>query len=121
MRALGCSSSSSRVCTVRGPVPTREQGTDEVHVGRQAQNLPADLDPAHEQADTGDQQGTAAAHHQALEHENLADAGALLHALGITDRNIPYFFTVDPAGKIVHRESGKFEVDKLDALEEPML
>ncbi len=49
------------------------------------------------------------------------DADALLQALGITDRNIPYFFTVDPAGKIVHRESGKFDVDKLDALEEPML
>lgn len=49
------------------------------------------------------------------------DAAALLQALGIKDRDIPYFFTVDPSGNIVHRESGKFDVDKLDALEEPML
>lgn len=49
------------------------------------------------------------------------DYEALLQALGVTDRNIPYFFTVDPAGQVVHRESGKFDVDKLDALEEPML
>lgn len=46
---------------------------------------------------------------------------AFLQALGIKDRDIPYFFTLDPAGRIVHRESGKFDVDKLDALEEPML
>lgn len=49
------------------------------------------------------------------------DDDAFLQALGIQDRNIPYFFTVDPTGKIVRRESGKFDVDKLDALEEPML
>ena len=45
----------------------------------------------------------------------------VIQALGIEDRNIPYFFTVDPKGNIVHQESGKFNVDKLDALEEPML
>lgn len=49
------------------------------------------------------------------------DADPLLQALGIRNGNIPYFFTVDPKGNIVHRESGKFDVDKLDALEEPML
>lgn len=49
------------------------------------------------------------------------DDDVLLKALAITDKDIPYFFTVDPSGKIVHRESGKFDVDKLDALEEPML
>jgi hypothetical protein len=49
------------------------------------------------------------------------DADAALDALGIKDKGIPYFFTVDPQGKIVHRESGKFSVEKLDALEAPML
>ena len=49
------------------------------------------------------------------------DADALLQALDIKDKDVPYFFTVDPTGTIVHRESGKFDVDKLDALEEPML
>ena len=49
------------------------------------------------------------------------DADAVLETLGIKDTNIPYFFTVDPQGRIVHRESGTFDVDKLDALEEPML
>ena len=49
------------------------------------------------------------------------DADQVIQALGIKDRNIPYFFTVDPQGNIVHRESGTFTVDKLDALEEPML
>ncbi|MCO5273711.1 MAG: hypothetical protein M9900_02175 [Flavobacteriales bacterium] len=49
------------------------------------------------------------------------DADVVLQALGIRDRNIPYFFTVDPQGNIVHRESGKFSVEKLDALEAPLL
>jgi hypothetical protein len=49
------------------------------------------------------------------------DAGDLLEALGIRDKGVPYFFTVDPEGRIVHRESGKFSVEKLDALEAPML
>ena len=49
------------------------------------------------------------------------DADAVLEALDIKDKNIPYFFTVDPQGRVVHRESGSFDVDKLDALEEPML
>lgn len=49
------------------------------------------------------------------------DAGPVLKALGIEDRRRPYFFTVDPAGRIVHRESGPFTVEKLDALEAPML
>lgn len=49
------------------------------------------------------------------------NADAVLDALGIKDRGIPYFFTVDPQGHIVHRESGKFSVDKLDALEAPLL
>lgn len=49
------------------------------------------------------------------------ESDAVLQALGIKDKDVPYFFTVDPQGRIVHRESGKFDVDKLDALEEPML
>lgn len=49
------------------------------------------------------------------------DAALVLDALGIKDKGIPYFFTVDPQGNIVHRESGSFSVEKLDALEAPML
>ncbi|MBS1547413.1 MAG: hypothetical protein JST38_18535 [Bacteroidetes bacterium] len=49
------------------------------------------------------------------------DEGPLMDALGIKDKGIPYFFTVDPQGKIVQRESGKFSVEKLDALEAPLL
>ncbi len=49
------------------------------------------------------------------------DESALLQALGIKDKAVPYFFTIAPDGTIAHRESGKFSVDKLDALEAPML
>jgi hypothetical protein len=49
------------------------------------------------------------------------DGDALLDALDLRDRHIPWFFTVDPKGNIVHTESGAFKVEKLDALEAPML
>jgi hypothetical protein len=49
------------------------------------------------------------------------DAKAVIEALGMTDRNIPYFFVLDKEGHILARVSGAFSVDKLDALEAPML
>ncbi|MFN3875957.1 MAG: TlpA family protein disulfide reductase, partial [Flavobacteriales bacterium] len=47
-----------------------------------------------------------------------ADLDELRAALGIGDETVPYFFVVDPQGRIVHRVSGKHTDDKLDALEE---
>jgi hypothetical protein len=48
------------------------------------------------------------------------DAAALLQALGIKDRDVPYFLLFDAQGKLVHREQGAYSVEKLDALEEAM-
>ena len=49
------------------------------------------------------------------------DAKAVIEALGMKDKDIPYFFVLDKDGHIVARVSGAFSVDKLDALEAPML
>lgn len=49
------------------------------------------------------------------------DAKAVIAALNMKDKNIPYFFVLDKDGHIVARVSGAFSVDKLDALEAPML
>ena len=42
-------------------------------------------------------------------------------ALGLHDKDIPYFFVVDAQGRIVHREQGAFTEDKLDAIEEALM
>lgn len=42
-------------------------------------------------------------------------------ALGLKDKDIPYFFVVDREGRIVHREQGAFTDDKLDAIEEALM
>lgn len=39
-------------------------------------------------------------------------------ALDFEKRDIPYFFVLDPQGKIVYATSGKFEESKMDAIEE---
>jgi len=49
------------------------------------------------------------------------DAKAVIEALGMKDKDIPYFFVLDKNGRIVAHVSGAFSVDKLDALEAPML
>lgn len=49
------------------------------------------------------------------------DPKELVKHLGMTNKDIPYFFVLDPAGKILYRTSGAYSVDQLDALEEPML
>ncbi len=48
------------------------------------------------------------------------DAATLLAALGIKEKDVPYFFLFDRIGKLVHQEHGNFTVEKLDALEEAM-
>jgi hypothetical protein len=39
-------------------------------------------------------------------------------ALDFEKRDIPYFFVLDPAGKIVYATSGKYSTDKMDEVEE---
>lgn len=46
---------------------------------------------------------------------------AIRTALGIKDKDVPYFFVVDREGRIVHRTKGDFTDDKLEAIEEVLL
>ncbi len=48
------------------------------------------------------------------------DAAGFLDALGIKDRDDPYFFVIGPDGVRKHVEKGAYDVDKLDALEEAL-
>jgi len=48
------------------------------------------------------------------------DSAAMLDALGIKDRDQPYFFVIGPDGARKHTEHGAYDVDKLDALEEAL-
>lgn len=41
-------------------------------------------------------------------------------ALDFEKRDIPYFFVLDPEGKIVHATSGKYTDEKMDAVEEKL-
>jgi hypothetical protein len=43
---------------------------------------------------------------------------AYKEALDFEKKDIPYFFVLDPQGKIVHATSGKYTDDKMDAVEE---
>jgi hypothetical protein len=45
------------------------------------------------------------------------DADAIRGALGLKDKETPYIFVVDPSGRIVHREQGRFSEEKLEAIE----
>ncbi|MFT3885595.1 MAG: hypothetical protein QM724_09240 [Flavobacteriales bacterium] len=49
------------------------------------------------------------------------DADLVITALGLKNKDVPYFFVVDADGRIVHRTQGAFSVDKLDAIEEVLL
>ena len=48
------------------------------------------------------------------------DTAALLEALGMKDKDEPYFFVLGPDGTRKHMEKGTYDVDKLDALEEAL-
>lgn len=47
-----------------------------------------------------------------------ADIKALKAQLKITDDKIPYFYILDPSGKIVEAVSGPYKEDKMDKLED---
>lgn len=49
------------------------------------------------------------------------EADAVLDALGMKDKDEPWFFALDAEGRIVHKEKGAFTVVKLDALEEALM
>ena len=46
------------------------------------------------------------------------DIKALQKNLGVTDNKVPHFFTLDPSGKVVAHEQGKFTKEKMSNLEE---
>lgn len=50
-----------------------------------------------------------------------ADIEPLKEALGLNDKDIPYFFVLDGEGRIVHREQGAFTDEKLENIEEVLL
>ncbi len=50
-----------------------------------------------------------------------AEADPLKTALGMTDKDIPYFFVLDRHRRIVHRTQGAFTEDKLEAIEDILL
>jgi hypothetical protein len=50
-----------------------------------------------------------------------ADSKEMLDALGIKDRDAPYFFVVAPDGTILSRAHGRYTVEKLENLEEALL
>lgn len=50
-----------------------------------------------------------------------AELDEVREALGIKDRDIPYFFVVDREGRILHRASGRYSDAKLEAIEEVLL
>ncbi len=50
-----------------------------------------------------------------------AELDPLKTALGMTDKDIPYFFLLDRQGRIVHRTQGAFTDEKLEAIEDILL
>lgn len=50
-----------------------------------------------------------------------ADGSAVQEALGIRDKDIPWFFVVDPQGRVIHTTSGKYTDAKLKAIEDILL
>lgn len=49
------------------------------------------------------------------------DIEPLKAALGLTEKDIPYFFVLDAEGRIVHREKGAFTEEKLESIEEVLM
>lgn len=50
-----------------------------------------------------------------------AELDPLKTALGMNEKDIPYFFVLDREGRIVYRTQGAFSEDKLEAIEEVLL
>ena len=49
------------------------------------------------------------------------DLEPLQKALGLDNKDIPYFFVLDASGRVIHRTQGTFSDEKLEAMEEVML
>ncbi|MBL7951024.1 MAG: hypothetical protein JNM62_04835 [Flavobacteriales bacterium] len=49
------------------------------------------------------------------------DIEPLKAALGLTEKDIPYFFVLDAEGRIVHKEKGAFTDEKLESIEEVLM
>jgi hypothetical protein len=49
------------------------------------------------------------------------DIEPLKAALGLTEKDIPYFFVLDAEGHIVYREKGAFTEEKLESIEEVLM
>ena len=49
------------------------------------------------------------------------DARGLIDRLGLADKDVPYFFLLDKQGHIRARVQGAYTVERLEALEAPML
>lgn len=45
----------------------------------------------------------------------------LQEALGLDNKDIPYFFVLDASGRVIHRTQGTFSDEKLEAIEEVLL
>ncbi|HMC96875.1 MAG TPA: hypothetical protein VKG92_04440 [Flavobacteriales bacterium] len=50
-----------------------------------------------------------------------AELEPLKAALGMADKDIPYFFVLDRQGRIIHRTDGAFTDEKLEAIEDVLL
>lgn len=49
------------------------------------------------------------------------ESDPIIDALGMKRKELPYFFVLDPQGRIIHRAEGAFSEDKLEAMEEAIL
>lgn len=49
------------------------------------------------------------------------DASAVIQALALDNKDIPYFIVLDPEGRIIHRAQGAFDLSKLDEMEASMI
>jgi hypothetical protein len=49
------------------------------------------------------------------------DMEPIREALGLKEKDIPYFFVLDRSGKILHRDQGAFTEEKLEAIEEVLM
>ncbi|MEO8588061.1 MAG: hypothetical protein ABI432_01735 [Flavobacteriales bacterium] len=50
-----------------------------------------------------------------------AELDPLKASLGMTSKDIPYFFVLDQQGRIVHRTQGAFTEEKLEAIEDMLM
>jgi hypothetical protein len=49
------------------------------------------------------------------------ESDPIIAALGMKEKDEPWFFVLDAEGRIIHRERGAFSEEKLDAMEEALM